>query len=108
VTAVATILDCGDALDEHSMCLLPTDRFYSLIDQMNPDPGADEYAMKMKIYQKNKQMCALLVLVEGSSHGLAIINKTKTANCKYRGADQIMKSLKSKYSPKDTGDWCQD
>jgi hypothetical protein len=57
----------------------------------------------MKIYQKNKRMCALLVLAQGSSHGLAVINKTKTANCKYGRADRTMKSLLSKYSPSDTG-----
>ena len=66
VIAVTTILDCEDALDETCMRFLPTDRAYALIDQTNP--GADEYAMK--IYQKNKQMCALLALAQGSSHGL--------------------------------------
>ncbi len=99
VTAVATILDCEDAIDETAMRLLPTDQAYALIHKANP--GADENAMK--IYEKNKKMCALLVLAQGSSHGLAVINKTKTADCKYGRADQIMKSLKSKYSPSDTG-----
>ena len=39
VVAVATILDCEDALDEACMRFLPTDQGYALIDQTNP--GAD-------------------------------------------------------------------
>jgi hypothetical protein len=99
VVAVATILNCEDALDEACMRFLPTDQAYALIDQTTP--GADKYAMT--IYQKNKRMCALLILAQGSSHGLAVINKMKTADCKNRKADQILKSLKSKYTPSDTG-----
>eukprot|EP00956_Cyclotella_meneghiniana_P041139 scaffold215887_cov43-Cyclotella_meneghiniana.AAC.1 len=99
VTAVATILDVEDALNESNYMGFPTDREYDLIDKTAP--GADEY--KVKIYQQNKRMCALLTLAQSSSHGLAVINKTKTSDCKYGRADKIMKSLKTKYSPKDTG-----
>eukprot|EP00956_Cyclotella_meneghiniana_P013481 scaffold19541_cov35-Cyclotella_meneghiniana.AAC.1 len=99
VTALASILEVEDALNESKFTGFPTDSEYDGFDLANL--GAN--AQKAKIYQQNKRMCALLTLAQSSSHGLAIINKTKTADCKYGRADQIMKSLKTKYSPKDTG-----
>lgn len=99
VVAVASILEVEDALDEKKFIGFPKDSEYDGFDKSNPGANAD----KIKIYAKNKRMCALLTLAQTTSHGLAVINKTKTSDCKYGRADKIMKSLKTKYSPKDTG-----
>lgn len=101
VQSVAVLLGCEDALDESLMtALLPTDTEYAGYDQAAIN-GAN--AGNAKMYQDNKKMCALLVLAQGSSHGLAMINKTKGPDKKYGRADQIMKSMKKKYAPEDVG-----
>lgn len=99
VQSVAVLLGCENALDESLMRTCPTDTAYAGYDLANPGNNADA----IKIYQDNKKMCALLVLAQGSSHGLAMINKTKGPDKKYGRADQIMKTMKKKYAPEDVG-----
>ena len=56
---------------------------------------------KAKLYKQNKRICAIMVLGQGSYHGLSVIQKTKTTDYPHRMAWKIVAAMKKKNKPKD-------
>ncbi len=54
-----------------------------------------------KLYQQNKRACAIMVIGQKTNHGLAMIEKTKTADFPHGIAWKAIETMKQKNKPKD-------
>ena len=76
VMALSEYYDCGDAMDSVAMGNCPTKTEYEAI---GANPAGNDLKRAL-LWRQNKRMCAILTLGQASDHGLAVIQKTVTAD----------------------------
>ena len=96
VEALTKYYECGEAMDETDMANCPTKSEYAVLDLTQISGKA-----KAKFYKQNKRICAIMVLGQGSDHGLAVIQETKTPNHPHGLAWKIVGAMMKKNKPKD-------
>ncbi len=77
ISALAEYHDCGDALDQVAMTDCPKK---SEFDTLQPTTTDLDEKRKRKLYVTNKRILAIMTLGMTSSHGLAVIQKTASAD----------------------------
>ena len=75
IEALAKFYDCSNAMEAFIMATCPTKSEFEMIDLATND--AIKKALR-KIYNANKRMMAIMTLGMESSHGLMVIQKTKS------------------------------
>ena len=75
IEAYAEFLGIGDALDPVLMANCPTQSKFVVIDVMVP-----ANLPLVELYKANKKLCAIIVLGQENSHGMALLGKAKCDN----------------------------
>ena len=73
IEAYAEFMGVGDVLDPVLMTNCPTKSEFALLDVTNPTNGP-----LVELYKANKKLCAIIVLGQGKSHGIALLGKMKS------------------------------
>ena len=97
VMALSEYYDCGDAMDSVAMGNCPTKTEYEVI---GANPSGNDLKRSL-LWRQNKRMCAILTLGQASDHGLAVIQKTVTADFPQGKAYRVIEMLMAKNKPKD-------
>ena len=95
VESTAALRGIGDALIETKMRDLPTLQQYTSLDEATN-------ATRIQLYKNNQEMMAIMTLGQNSDHGMAAINKTKSADHPQGIAWKAWKNLKEANQPSDT------
>ena len=96
VEALDEYYECVEAMDETDMANCPTKSEYTVLDLTIADGKVNA-----KLYKQNKRICAIMVIGQGSDHGLAVIQKMKTTDHPHWMAWKIVVAMKNKNKPKD-------
>ena len=72
IEAYVKFVGMGDALDPVLMKNCPTWSEFVVLDVMRPNDQ-----QLVKFYLANKNLCAIIMLGQGKSHGIALLGKTK-------------------------------
>ena len=72
IKAYAKFVGMGDALDPDLMMNCPTRSEFAVLDITKP-----KNQQLVELYWANKKLCAIIVLGQGKSHGMALLGKTK-------------------------------
>ena len=99
IKAYAKFIGVGDALDPVLMKNCPTWLEFALLDFTRPNNQ-----QLVNLYQANKKLCAIIVLGQGKSHGMALLGKTKNDDYPNGLAWEFVKKAKksSKHSDAST------
>ena len=97
VEAMMEYHESGDAMDPTIMATCPTKTQY---DAYVVSTDANEKKLA-KLYEQNKRACAIMTLGQKSNHGLAMLNKTKSADYPHGVAWKAIATMKRKNKPKD-------
>jgi len=89
--------DYSDAMDEIEMATCPTKTQFVAISSNTVSPGL-QLAM---LYKANNRICAIITLGQGSDHGLALIDKTKSPDYPQGLAWKFVKAAMKKNKPND-------
>ena len=96
--ALAEYHDCGNAMDETEMNNCPTRTQYVAISDKTVTPGLEQATL----YKANKRICAIITLGQGSDHGLAMMEKTKSPDFPQGLAWKFVNAAMKKNKPNDT------
>mgnify|MGYP006204084925 CR=1 FL=1 len=83
-------------MDENEMRMCPTKSEYGTLDHR----VADEKA-KIDLYKANTKMCSIIGLVQYISQGMALLNKTRSANFPLVLAYKFIKKAMNTHKPPD-------
>jgi hypothetical protein len=98
ISALAEYHDCGDAMDGMMMVDCPTKSEFDALQPTTTDPDEKR---RRKLYLANKRILAIMTLGMTSSHGLAVIQKTASADFPQGKAYRVVEILKQKCKPSD-------
>jgi hypothetical protein len=96
IEAYAKCMGAGDALDPVLMANCPTKSELAVIDVTNPTNMP-----LVELYKANKMLCAIIVLGQGKSHGIALLGKTKNDDYPNGLAYEFVAKAKKANKPSD-------
>ena len=96
IEVYAKFLGIEDALDPVLMANCPTQSKFAVIDVRIP-----ENLPLVELYKANKKLCAIIVLGQGKSHGMALLGKTKCDNYPNGLAWEFVAKAKKANKPSD-------
>ena len=96
IEVYAEFMGVGDALDPVLMANCPTKSEFGVLDVMNPTE-----APLVELCKANKKLCAIIVLGQGKSHGIALSGKMKSEDFSNGLAHEFVAKAKKANKPSD-------
>ncbi len=95
IEVYAEFMGVGDALDPVLMANCPTKSEFVVLDVTNPTNGP-----LVELYKANKKLCAIIVLGQGKSHGIACWGRRKVMNFPMDLHMNLLRRPKRRISPR--------
>jgi len=96
IEAYAKFMGIGDALDPVLMVNCPTKLEFAVIDITSPTSMP-----LVELYKANKNLCAIIALGQGKSHGIDLLGKTKNDDYPNGLAYEFVTKAKKANTPSD-------